>query len=67
MYFGWISCDKSRKAELQSLGIKLGRYDSTRFINCWIPDEAYEELESLTADMKVLFLVDYIQEAETLC
>jgi len=67
MYYGWISCDRARRVELEAIGITLGKYDSTRFLNCFIPDDAMEGLEELSAGGSILFLVDYCQESGAVC
>lgn len=63
MYFGWISCERSKRAELEAIGITLGKYDSTCFRNCTVPDYSYAKLEEI-AGSDLLFLLDYCQESE---
>ena len=64
MYFGWISCEKSKRKELEAIGIKLGKYDSTCFRNCIVPDGSYGQLEEM-AGSDLLFLLDYCQESSS--
>ena len=66
MYYGWISCDRARRVELEAIGITLGKYDLTRFLNCLIPD-AMQGLEELSAGGSILILVDYCQESGAVC
>lgn len=60
MWVGWISIDRSRRKELLALGIKLGKYNSSRYMDCIVPDEAaYEGLNRLESCFSLL---DYYDE-----
>jgi hypothetical protein len=66
MLYGWISAESSDRRLLTGLGIKLGRYDGSRYVDCIVPDEAVEGLRELAQMFppRALFLLDEVEEVE---
>lgn len=66
MLYGWISAERSDRRALTDLGVRLGKYDGSRYLDCMVPDGAIEGLRELAQMFppRALFLLEEVDEVE---